>query len=104
MENKKNEELQSRREFFKKAAKAALPVVGAVVLSSLPIAEAKAQYGCDYNCSGSCSKGCYGGCDQYCQNDCSNTCQTTCRFFCGCNCNRSCSVEAGSQYPKTTPC
>ena len=32
-----NEELQSRREFFKKAAKAALPVVGAVVLSSLPI-------------------------------------------------------------------
>ena len=26
-----NEELQSRREFFKKAAKAALPVVGAVI-------------------------------------------------------------------------
>lgn len=37
MNNKNSsEELQSRREFFKKAAKAALPVSGAVVSSSLP--------------------------------------------------------------------
>jgi len=28
MENNKNEELQSRREFFKKAAKGALPILG----------------------------------------------------------------------------
>ena len=76
MENKKNEELQSRREFFKKAAKAALPVVGAVVLSSLPIAEAKAQYGngcysaCKGSCSGkctSCQGGCYGSCQAGCK-------------------------------------
>lgn len=32
--NKNNEELQSRREFFKKAAKSALPILGAVVLAS----------------------------------------------------------------------
>ena len=30
--NGKNEELQSRREFFKKAAKGALPIFGAIVL------------------------------------------------------------------------
>ena len=34
--NKQNEELQSRREFFKKAAKSALPILGAVVLASAP--------------------------------------------------------------------
>uniref|UniRef100_UPI003FEDF0F2 hypothetical protein n=1 Tax=Prevotella sp. TaxID=59823 RepID=UPI003FEDF0F2 len=32
MEKKKNEELQSRRDFFKKAAKGALPILGMVVV------------------------------------------------------------------------
>lgn len=31
-----NEELQSRREFFKKAAKGVLPILGAVVLAGAP--------------------------------------------------------------------
>lgn len=34
--NVKNEELQSRREFFKKAAKGALPILGAILLSGAP--------------------------------------------------------------------
>ena len=34
--NEKNEELQSRREFFKKAAKGALPILGAIVLANAP--------------------------------------------------------------------
>ena len=38
MEKKKqNEELQSRREFFKKAVKGALPILGAVVLAGNPM-------------------------------------------------------------------
>ena len=54
METKnKNEEIQSRREFFKKAAKVALPVVGAIALANLPIANAEAQYGC-LGCGQSC--------------------------------------------------
>lgn len=32
MEKKKNEELQSRRDFFKKAAKGVLPILGMVVV------------------------------------------------------------------------
>lgn len=36
VKKEKNEELQSRREFFKKAAKGALPILGAVVLASAP--------------------------------------------------------------------
>ena len=34
--NEKNEELQNRREFFKKAAKSALPILGAIVLAGAP--------------------------------------------------------------------
>jgi len=32
-----NEEIQSRREFFKNAAKKALPILGAVALINMPI-------------------------------------------------------------------
>ena len=78
MSNKKlNEELQNRREFFKKAAKAALPVVGAVVLANVPNllqaseAETSAcQYGCAYTCSGSCNGSCRGGCQGSCNGSC----------------------------------
>ena len=88
MSNKKlNEELQSRREFFKKAAKAALPVVGAVVMSSLPFAKAEAaKTGCDYNCSGSC----YRQCDAHCQDSCYRSCYTSCDNSCHITCLQSC--------------
>ena len=61
MDNK-NENLQSRREFFKKAAKAALPVLGAIALSSVPLqnahgASAMGCQGCTSICTGAC-----GGC------------------------------------------
>ncbi len=63
MENKeKHEELQSRRDFFKKAAKTALPILGAIVLSSTLLLsqahESKVEMGCDRGCSNSC----YGCC------------------------------------------
>lgn len=79
MSNKKSsEELQSRREFFKKAAKAALPVVGTVVLSSLPILKSEAatgcwNAGCQWDCEGSCNGGCQG-----CQDSCYGSCKGTC--------------------------
>lgn len=81
MSNKKeNEELQSRREFFKKAAKAALPVVGAVVLAGLPTTEATAQWGCN-GCDGSCQGGCL-GCSGGCGGDCSQACSNNCFTYC----------------------
>ena len=53
VKNEKNEELQSRREFFKKAAKGALPILGAVVLASAPglanAAESAVEMGCSTN-------------------------------------------------------
>ena len=52
--SKKNEELQTRREFFKQAAKAALPVVGAAIMASVPFVKSEAATGC-YD--GSCMYG-----------------------------------------------
>lgn len=73
MDNKKQENLQSRREFFKSAAKAALPVISAVVLSQLPI-HAEAARGC-HSCSGTCYTGCTGGCRTACNTSCKMGCR-----------------------------
>lgn len=79
--SKKNEELQSRREFFKKAAKAALPVVGAAILASVPFVKSEAATGCrGYGCEGSCNDSCYGSCE--------GTCNASCKWGCGYGCFR----------------
>ncbi|MBR5823422.1 MAG: Cys-Xaa-Xaa-Xaa repeat radical SAM target protein [Paludibacteraceae bacterium] len=72
-EKNKREEIQSRREFFKKAAKAALPVVGAAILSSVPFIDADAATGCS---------GCYTGCWGGCQGGCKGSCQYSCKGSC----------------------
>jgi CXXX repeat radical SAM target protein len=84
-EKNKREEIQSRREFFKKAAKAALPVVGAAILSSVPFIKAEAATGCEHcttscyvGCEGGCKSGCYQGCYQGCRNTCDGTCSGGC--------------------------
>ena len=78
MENKKKEELQSRREFFKSAAKAALPVLGAVVLANVPtlnsVASETSATGCNV-CSGSCYMGCDTGCKSTCIGGCNKNCK-----------------------------
>ena len=106
MEKKrKNEELQSRREFFKKAAKGALPILGAIVLASNPILskatithEGKEEMGCDFSCFGSCygnckgdclgscSGSCEGGCKGYCEGSCKSTCEGSCKSTCADSC------------------
>ena len=73
MKTNKNEELQSRREFFKSAAKAALPVIGAVVLAGIP-SDVMASAGCD--CQGGCGTSCYQGCATGCT---TSSCKGGCR-------------------------
>lgn len=98
MKSKKNEELQSRREFFKRAAKAALPIVGAVVLANAPIiAKAATPDDCKYGCSslcysscrGSCQYNCYTGCQSNCRGGCSGSCQGCCQASCSGSCRGS---------------
>ena len=74
-EKNKREEIQSRREFFKKAAKAALPVVGAAILSSVPFINAEAApSGCGFTCSGGCSGSCSSSCGFGCSGSCKGGC------------------------------
>ncbi len=96
MSNKKqNEELQSRREFFKKAAKAALPVVGAVVLSSLPnVMQAAEEMGCDWGCSGSC----WSSCQSTCRGTCASGCTGSCMGGCKAACSNGCNANSGGWY------
>ncbi|MBQ8607699.1 MAG: Cys-Xaa-Xaa-Xaa repeat radical SAM target protein [Bacteroidaceae bacterium] len=88
---KKNEELQSRREFFKKAAKGALPILGATLLANIPMISQATEdpMGCNFMCSG----GCQGGCGRSCSYGCSGSCSGNCSGGCKGGCSRSCSVS-----------
>lgn len=80
--NKKNEELQSRRQFFKNAAKGALPILGAIVLANVPgimNAASESPMGCTGTCYGMCSNGCK-GCEYTCSGTCKNSCRGTCQW------------------------
>lgn len=92
----KNEELQSRREFFKKAAKGALPILGAIVLANAPvIAKAEQSMSCNDGCTASCSRVCSGctsscfssNCYYTCHGDCNTTCKGTCYTTCSGGCS-----------------
>lgn len=85
MDKNKNEELQSRREFFKSAAKAALPVLGAVVLGSLPINVQATETGCNFGCTSSCYGSCSGKCNIGCSGGCAGSCGG-CRGACMSSC------------------
>ena len=61
--NKNNEELQSRRQFFKQAAKGALPIIAAAVMASAPAVVKAANTPMD--CYSSCMGTCYGTCRAY---------------------------------------
>ena len=100
MEKKeKNEEILSRRGFFKNAAKKALPILGAVALVNMPAitkAIGMKPSGCDAgSCEGgcglnSCGGGCTDGCLNTCHNTCSGHCGGTCEGTCYGSCDKSC--------------
>lgn len=75
-EKNKNEELHSRREFFKKTAKSVLPFLGIVALSPLLSScdPDDGPSGCGNSCSGSCDGDCAGDCDDNCVLNCMNSC------------------------------
>ena len=84
---KENNELQSRREFFKKAAKGALPILGAVILTNIPnVIKAKEIA---MGCSGACSANCVSSCLDTCLRNCKGTCKNTCKQTCKGNCKGS---------------
>ena len=94
-EEDKNKNLRSRRDFFKKAAKSVLPLLGVAALVSAPkVAKAAetpqmCQWDCTFTCrggcqgcTGACTGGCYGGCNTTCTGSCRGLCLSGCRNFC----------------------
>lgn len=100
-----NEELQSRREFFKKATKNVLPFIGAITLGPSVMASLTSCGGdddgcdgCELSCSGYCTETCEGSCKESattssCSN-CASSCSTSCTKACGNNCSNTCEGNA----------
>ena len=103
----RNEELQSRRDFFKRVSTRTLPFLGAVVLGPAISLTTLTSCGCD-SCEAACMDNCEGGCVGSCQgsatstpcSDCSSSCSgsstsPTCDN-CANDCSSSCSGGATS--------
>ena len=93
MANNKNEELQSRRDFFKKAGKGILPVLGLMMLSNIPTilnAAEKTPSGCDTNCQNGCAQDCFTGCEGKCADHCAHSCSENCVGSCRGRCINGC--------------
>ena len=82
MEKKnKNEELQSRREFFKKAAKGALPILGVIALSATPLlSNAETIGACPRSCGITCQTQCVNTCGGLCTS-CMGSCKNGCHKY-----------------------
>lgn len=80
MKEKREDGLQSRREFFRKAAKAALPILGAVVLANTPLKAIASENGMESGRCTACSgANCGITCRGLCRDNCEGTCKNTCR-------------------------
>lgn len=81
-------ELQTRREFFKQAAKGVLPILGLTVLGPVLNACSKDDDGGCQHCRGNCSKTCGNVCkgtvarSSSCKANCTSFCISTCRGEC----------------------
>ncbi len=118
-QDKEREDIISRRQFFKRAAGAALPFLAMTMLpSALTSCEiddpdnpyiggvpegtgksggctsctGKCSKACANNCVGTCRVTCTTGCKVYCQGSCGNSnCRSECRSGCKGACYQSCS-------------
>lgn len=88
--NKKKDELQSRRQFFKKAAKGALPIIGALALTQMPFLSQAHESQNEMGCNGGCASTCYYGCTGSCITTCTGTCYRTCSGSCSGTCSGGC--------------
>ena len=105
--NQKEKDLQSRREFFKSAAKVSLPVLSAMILSQFPMTSCSVSKRSQMveekeskvsGCHGACTSSCISTCKESCMQGCTGThmgmcgtCTAQCIGTCEGTCERSCS-------------
>lgn len=83
--------IQSRREFFKNAAKRGLSILGTMMLASTPATtQAKeTPMGCNTNCQLACAVNCFSGCRGKCADNCAKSCSKSCLYGCKGGCKNS---------------
>lgn len=93
-ENNGNEEFQSRREFFKKAAKMALPIMSIIAIPQILTSCDKDLWeeaeptcrSCGGTCKNTCEKACSSNCELTCEDRCDHGCKNTCKSTCSATC------------------
>ena len=87
-EKKQDEELQSRREFFKETSKKVLPLIALVTVGStfLSACEKESTASTNRGRSSGCNDGCSRSCSGSCDDSCSGSCETSCARGCSYNC------------------
>ena len=88
-QKKRNEEIQSRREFFKNAVRSALPILGTILLANVPMVS-KAVQEEKMNCSYSCTAWCADNCSGRCKGGCTTACERTCSSYCNSTSSGTC--------------
>ena len=109
MKNKENEELESRRQFFRQTVKRTLPILGAILLSNSQLIGAihkiepnkkekptDCESGCVFSCSGSCTNTCLESCILGCKDSCSSMCRDSCNGSCKDTCSGACKEDCMS--------
>ncbi|MBR0304212.1 MAG: Cys-Xaa-Xaa-Xaa repeat radical SAM target protein [Bacteroidales bacterium] len=96
-----DDELQSRREFFKKGAKTVLPILGAVTIINIPsiVQAQKTPMGCEYACSNSCEDSCLQSCKYTCTCTCAGDCVNSCLSNCNVTCKGTCLHACAAYFP-----
>ena len=109
--NTKNDDVISRRRFFRRAANMIIPALGLAMLPQLfTSCEIDEPYpgsittGCNGSCSGKCSTSCAIGCATSCTADCRTLCKgnaitipSSCNHSCKSKCYGSCASTCSSQ-------
>lgn len=90
MEDNEKEKLQTRREFFRNAAKAVLPIIGALALSGIPRVVKAAESPATDCVYASCTTMCANNCSGYCRGECTNACNRGCSTYCNGGCSGTC--------------
>ena len=94
MEKMNNNEIVTRRQFFKKATVAALPLMAIAILPNILTSceiDDPIVYGCTNSCSTSCSNSCGGSCSGKCSSSCTGGCSRSCSGSCVTSCGHACS-------------
>lgn len=85
----------NRRKFFKRAINKCLPIIGAIVATTLPIKADSIPNGCK-DCAYMCNNHCQTTCKYMCKTMCGGACERTCKRTCNNTCRVLCAIGCTS--------